>query len=328
MKRIVKVLTPVSVLALLLLSFAPAAAASTLTVNLNPNTGVATMKSTSVTNIALTYPVNSSLSKYLNGYSYSSSTSGTFPADSQGVASFEDGFHDDDGRSVSISNMTVTTSYSAHANATTLQIQKQTVIAATVSGVFNVVNGTVTADLGWRSFQVRGALDLPLQGRVFDVNLLGASVTSAMGDKGAGIGVVTSMFGGERLWSTPTLNFSALNTPLTTWTKNYDSVTNTTTFSKTISGNSSLSSIYSENGKTYSLKMTSDPSATIATPGYAEASGNSLTIVPTPMYLSLVTWAEAGFVAALAAFAAVMVVRSRRRSAGMAPDIAPAASPR
>ena len=326
MKRPVKILAPVSLLALLLLSFVPAASASTLTVDLNPATGVAAMQSTSVTNIVLTYPANSSLSDYLSGLSYNASSSGTFPAGSQGVSAFEGHFRDDDGSSVSISNLNVSASYVANANATTLVIMKQTVISATVSGVFSVVNGTVTANLGWRSFHIDGALDLTLQGHVFDINLLGSSVTWAMGGRSLGIAVVTGMFGGESLWSTPTLNFSSLDTPLANWTKNYDSLTNTTTFSKTISGQSSLSTTYTSDGQTYSLRATSDPSAVISTQGYADASSNSLSIVPTPLYLSPVMWAEAGFLGALVVFAVVVVVRSRSRNAGIAPAIDPAAS--
>lgn len=323
MRRTAKLLIPASVLALLFLSMAPAVSASTLKVELNPSTGVATMMSTSVTSIIVTYPANSTLSGYLNGYAYNSSVSGAFPSGSQGIVAFEGHFRDGDRGGISVRNMTVTSSYTASANSTTLVISKQTQISATVSGVFKVVNGTVTADLGWRSFQVDGALDLPLQGHVFDVNLLGASVTSAMGGRGLGVDAVVAMFGGGSLWNSPTLNFSSLNTPLTNWTKSYNSITNTTTFSKTISGQSSLSTSYTNNGQTYSLKETSDPSAVIATPGYAVVSGNSLSIVAVPMYLSPIMWVEAGFLGALVIFAGVMVWRSRRHM----PPPAPLAQP-
>jgi hypothetical protein len=327
MERMARIVIPASVLALLFLSFAPAASASTLTVDLNPSTGVATMTSTSVSNIVLTYPANSTLSGYLKGYSDNSSTSGNFTAGSQGVTDFEGHFHDDDGSGISIKSMSVTTSYTANANSTTLVIAKQTVISTTVSGVFKVVNGTVTADLGWRSFRVDGALDLALHGHVLDVNLLGSSVTSAISGRGTGEDSVISMFGEANLWNAPTLNFSSLNTPLTNWTKSYNSISNTTTFSKTISGQSSLSATYTNNGQTYSLKETSDPSAVIATQGYADASANSLTIVPTPIYLSPVVWAEGAFLGALAVFATVVIARSRRRPAGVA-ELSQGASPR
>ena len=295
-----------------LLSLAPAASASTLTIHLNPITKAAVMVSTSETKIVLTYPANSSMSKGLAGYSASSTESGNFQGGSPGIGALEGHFHDDDGSSVTISNMTVLAGYSAKANATALVISKVTNITATVTGVFSVVNGTVTADLGWRSFQIEGALDLPLQGHLVDVNLVGSSVNTAMGNRGSEALMFAGIFGGASIWAKPTLNFSSLSSPLTTWTKSYNSLTNTTTFSKTITGQSSLSASETFNGQTYSLKVTSDPSSVIATQGYADASGNSLAIVPTPMYLSPITWAEAGFLAALVGLAGYALVRSRR----------------
>jgi len=296
-----------------LLSFLPAAYASTLTVQLNPSTKAAVMTSTSVTNIVFTYPAKSSISSYLNGYADNTSASGSFPGGSQGVTSFEHQFHDDGGSQVSVTNMTVSTNYSAKANSTTLMISKHTTISATVSGVFNIVNGSVTANLGWRAFRIIGALNLPLEGRVYDVNLVGSSVSLAMGDRYSESSSVLSLFGSASLWNAPTLNFSSLNSPLSSWTKNYDSVSNTTTFSKTISGSSSLSVSETFNGQTYSLKATSDPSAVIKTTGYADASANDLTIVPTPLYLSPITWAEVGFFVGLVALAGFALARSMRR---------------
>lgn len=318
MRKSAKLVTSASVLALLIIAFAPTVSASTLTVDLNPTTGAASMTSVSVTNVVLTYPVNSTLSRYLDGYADNTSYSSSFAAGSQGVTSFRNQFQDG-GEPITINNMSVTASYVANANATALVIKKQTTISATVTGVFTVVNGTVTANLGWRSFRVVGALNLSFQGKVVDVNLLGDSVTTAIYGRSSGLNFVVAAFGGASFWNTPTLNFSALSVPLNNWTKNYDSVSNTTTFSKTISGNSSLSSTYTNNGQTYSLKVTSDPSAQIVTKGYAEVSpsGNSLTIAPTPTYLAPATWVEAGVVGVVGILAAALIVRSRRRAAGM-----------
>jgi hypothetical protein len=322
MHRLVVSAAPLAVLALLMLSLAPAAAASTLKVDLNPSTGVSTMTSTSVTKIILTYPANTSLSNYLKGYSDSASASGSFNAGSQGVIAFSGQFHDPYYNSnVTIQDLNVSTSYSAVANTTVLVIMKQTNITATVSGVFSVVNGTVTANLGWRSFYIAGALNLMLQGHQFDVNLLGSAVTWSMAGKSIGIGLITSMFGADRIWNMATLNFTALNTPLTNWTKSYDSLSNTTTFSKTINGQASLSTSYTNNGQTYSLKAVSDPSAQIATKGYADASGNSLKIVATPAYLSPITWAVAAVVIVVLAAGAILAVNRSRRKTILSPAV-------
>lgn len=319
MQKIARGAAPLCVLALALLSLAPAAAASTLKVDLDPSTGAATMTSVSSTHVVLAYPANSTLSKYLKGFSQSDTASGTFNAGSQGISDLVNHLHDDEGRSVSIQNMTVSTNYSAKANATALVINKDTNITATVKGVFKVVNGTVTADLGWRAFHVDGALDLDFQGHSVDINLLGSTIAWSMVGRDNGLGAVTGMFGGDGLWNMPTLNFSSLSAPLTTWTKSYNSLTNTTTFSKTISGSSSLSTTYTNDGQTYSLKVTSDPSAEIVTCGYAVASGNSLSIEPTPVYLSPVTWVAAAGVAAFTGAVAMVLVRARRARPSPAP---------
>lgn len=78
------------------------------------------------------------------------------------------------------------------------------------------------------------------------------------------------------------MNFSALNTPLSTWTKNYNAATNTTTFTKTINGQSTFTASLDYNGAKYSLSATSDPAGVVAVQGYANAQGDSLTMAPAP----------------------------------------------
>ena len=272
---------PLATLAVLLIAVSPIAYASTLTVNLNPKTGLANVDSVSTTKIVFTYPANSTISKYLRNVSSSSTFSGSFTGTSQGAQEFEGTLHDWDNR-VSVGIMSVAVNYSLKGNTTALVLDKTTSVNATVSGVFRVVNGTVTADLGWRSFIVRGAMDLPLNGHMVDINLAGSAMQDSLGSQSFASGWMMGAFGGGSFWNRPTLNFSALDTPLSTWTKNYDSAMNTTTFSKTIAGSSTFTASYDLNGQKYSLSATSDPTGVVAVQGYANASGNSLALAPAP----------------------------------------------
>ncbi len=272
---------PLATLAILLIAASPIAYASTLTVNLNPKTQQANIDSVSTTKIVFTYPANSTISKFLRNISSASAFSGSFTGTSQGAQEFEGTLHDWDNR-VSVSNMSVVVNYSLKGNTTALVLDKTTRINATVSGVFRVVNGTVMANLGWRSFIVRGAMDLPLDGHTMDINLAGSAMEDSLGSQSYASGWMMGAFGGGSFWNRPTMNFSALNTPLSTWTKNYDSATNPTTFTKTISGSSTFTASYDLNGQKYSLSATSDPTGVVAVQGYANASGDSLVMAPAP----------------------------------------------
>jgi hypothetical protein len=212
--------------------------------------------------------------------------------------------------------MTVSLDYSTKGNTTALVVNKMTHITAWVSGVFSVVNHTVKADLGWRSFLVRGAMNVDLENHPVDINLVGSAMEYSLGSHQIALGFLSSSFGGGDIWSRPTLNFSALNSPLSTWTKNYNSVTNTTTFSKTISGETTFSAAVNYNGQKYSLSAVSDPSGEVAVQGYANASGDSISIVSTPAYLSLAVWEAA---AAIIVAGAVSYLALRSRAKGRTP---------
>lgn len=268
-------------LTVLLIAVSPIAYASTLTVNLNPKTGLASVDSVSTTKIIFTYPANSTISEQLMNVNTSSAFSGSFTGTSQGAQEFQGTLHDWDSR-VSVNNMSVAVHYAIKGNTTTMELDKTTKVNATVSGVFRVVNGTVVADLGWRSFAVTGAMDVPLDGQMMDINLAGSAMRDSVGRQSFAAGWMMGAFGGGSFWNSPTLNFSALSTPLSTWTKNYDPATNTTTFTKTITGSSTYTSSYDINGQKYSLSATSDPTGVVAIQGYANASGNSLVLAPVP----------------------------------------------
>lgn len=283
------------------------------------------LDSVSMTSIVLTYPANSSLSKTLNGYNSSVSLSGSFTGNSNTVVMFQGHFDDEDSHSsvkssVTIDNMSVSYSLKARGNATALVVNKETDIRASVTGVFTIVNGTVHANLGWRSFSIPGAMTLNLENHEVDINLVGSAMTEQLGDHPIAVGQLLGMFGAYGLWHRPTLNFSSLNAPLTTWTRNYDSLTNTTTFSKTISGMSSLLVSADYNGQKYTLSVTADPSASIATEGYATATGDSLVLGSAPAYLSPVVWVAGGIVV-VAAIAGVFYGMGRSRSRTSQPKV-------
>jgi hypothetical protein len=287
-------------------------------VNLNPKTGVATLDSVSTTKIVFTYPANSTVSNYLRNVSSSLSLSGKFGGSDSGTkelqGSFEYWSHH-----ITVSNVSVALDYSAKGNATTLVVDKTTKVNATVTGAFSVVNGTVTANLGWRAFIVRGALDFPLNGHDVDVNLAGSALEDSFGDHGYAAVWLYNQFGGGGFWNRPTLNFSALDTPLSTWTKNYNAATNTTTFSKTISGQDTFSVSADYNGQKYTLSAVSDPSGVVTTRGYANVVGDSLVMSPAPAS-ALVSTSTSIIVAAvaiglLAIAGAYVALRSRPKAA-------------
>jgi uncharacterized protein (DUF2141 family) len=305
-------LLPLAVLSILVISAAPAAFASTLTVTLNPTTKVAEVHAVSTTKIVLTYPANSTMSNNLKDVNSSLALSGSFDSSYTGVREFQGDFHDEDG-GVSVHNMTASVDYTAKGNATAFVLNKETNITAWVTGIFHVVNGTVQADLGWRSFVVVGALNLNLGDHMVDINQVGSAMADSLSTHTAAIQILADSFGRDGIWTRPTLNYSALNAPLSTWTKNYDSATNTTTFSKTISGSYTLSASADYNGQKYTMSATSDPSASIAIEGYATASGNSLVVGSAPATLSSSLWVAAAIGVVVVGAVAYLALRSRAK---------------
>ncbi|MDG6901673.1 MAG: hypothetical protein JRM80_06895 [Nitrososphaerota archaeon] len=325
MEKMASRLLAISTIGALLIACAPAALASSITVNLNPTTKVAKFDSVSTTSIILTYPANSSLSNYLKGYNSSQSFTGTFSGNSDSIGELQNGM-DDLSPGVRVLNATVTYSYKGTANATELVVNKMTEISGYATGVFKVVNGSVTANVRWRSFSVPGALDLSLDGRMVDVNLVGSSLMDSMIGRSVVVALLTGFFGGGSLWNRPTIDFSALSSPLSAWTKNYDSATNTTTFTKTVNSNSSFNASQTSNGQTYTLKVTSDPSAVISVQGYAQPSGDALIITSPPPGTSLITYVGIASAVVILALGAITYLILRRRSATAATGTVPTAA--
>jgi hypothetical protein len=311
MKNNVKSILPITALAVVLLSLAPMVSASTLTVNLNPKTGLAKIDSMSSTKIVFTYPANSSVSSFLRNVSSSINLKGSFAGTTSGAQELQGTFDDEDAHVV-VKNMTVAFGYTAEGSTTQLVIYKSTNITAWVSGVFSVVNGSVTANLGWRAFVIRGALNLPLENQNVDVNLAGSTMDESFGSHAYAAGFLQTMAWGW--WNRPTLNYSQLNTPLSTWTKNYNSATNTTTFTKTISGSTSFNASFSYGSQKYTLTATSDPTGVVSVQGYANAVGNSLVMASAPPSSSTSILAATGVVAVLALAIGYSVIRMRSKA--------------
>lgn len=309
---------PLALLSLLVLATVPPANASTLMVTINPTSKSAELQSISSTTIVLTYPSGSTLSMYLSNVSTSVSYTSSFTGGSYPVLALQSGFAIRD-RFAQLQNTTISYSEVAKGNATALVIHKDTNITAWVSGLFTIVNGTVHVDLGWRAFAVPGNMTLNFNGQMVDVNLVGSAVAYPLRGHPIIRAFLSGRFGGSQIWDWATLNFTALDTPLTTWTRNYDSSTNTTTFSKTISGTSSFRTSADYNGQKYSLTVSSDPSAKIATQGYATASADSLSITSAPGTASLSATdilAIGAAVVVIAAIGTLYVLKSRTMRPG------------
>ena len=309
-------LLPLAVLVLTLVAVSPAAYASTLNITLNPSTNTAIVDAKSTTSLILTYPANSILSHQLNGTDTSVTLSGSFESSSPGADALQSSLEHAD-RDIHVTSANFTYTLTAKGNTTALVVDKEVDISAIVTGVFSVVNGTVHADLGWKAFRINGQLFLNLEDRSVEINQVGSAFTFGLGDHPFVVNAILGMFGSGSLWQQSTLDFSALNSPLSTWTRNYDSSTNTTTYSKTISGTASLNESASFNGQTYTLSARWDPSSQIAIQGYAMASGDTLSIQPAPAGIGLAgvdpaVWAAAGVVVLVVLGSAFYLFRRSR----------------
>ena len=310
-----KRILPLAALVIALFSLAPVVGASTLTVTLNPTDKTARVDSVSTTKIIFTYPAGSEVASHLENVSSSVKLNSSFAGSDQGVTELQGSFDHQDGDSrshVSVSNMSVSLDYTATGNSTALVINKVTNITAWVTGVFTVVNGTVEASLGWRSFVVAGPMNLDMENHMVDVNQVGSAFQYSLSSQTYATGFLMYAFGRNSIWGMPTLNFTALNAPLSTWTKSYNSATNTTEFSKTVAGQSRFTADYSVNNQNYTLSAVSDPTGVVAIQGYANAQGDTLVMASAPP--ATAGYLEVGAAVVIAALAAgYLVLRSKRK---------------
>lgn len=256
--------------------------ASTLKVVVGPSLNVAEIVATSNTTLVFTYPPDSKISGFLNGFNYSLSLSAVnVPPDSEAFLAFQHelrrGFEN-----ITLINMSVGLSVSAHANATALVVVKNVVVDAWATGIFNKTRSHVEGNFGWKSFVVKGDLDVDFEGRVIEVNTVGSAMILPFGEDSWLAGFLLHVFGGGPLWSSSTINFSAFNTPLSEWARSYNPATNTTTFTKSVGSNLLFREELSVNGQNYSVSLIYDPSSTISIPGYAVARGDTVIVEAAP----------------------------------------------
>jgi hypothetical protein len=289
----------------------PVVSASTVNITLNPTNGIAKVTGVSTTTIVFTYPVNSSLSNLLKEYNYSLQVSGNIAKGQVSSDDFQDALRNYT-PGISVENMSASLATHAVGNSTALVVTRVTNLTAYVTGIFNVTDGKVMANLGWKAFAIKGSFEVPMDGQSYDLNLLGSALVTPLGRAGVASSFLASSFGGESIWSRSTIDFSALSTPLSNWTRVYNPATNTTTFTKNVNAESNYSSSVSFNGQKYTLSMVYDPSSSVKVLGYANPVGDSLVIEsPPPGTISTTT------VLALVAFIVVAVfafVAIKRRS--------------
>ncbi len=279
-KKILSWLVVSLLLVPILLLGIPTVSASTVNITLNPTTHVAQVVGVSSTKIVFTYPANSLISNGLNGYNYSTSVSGYLPRTASSTDDFENVLRNYTS-TISVQNISASLETNAIANSTALVITRNTNLTAWVTGIYNDTNGQLMANLEWKAFTIRGSFIVPMGGHNIDLNMMGSGTMESLGGNSIASAFLSHSFGGDNIWSRSTIDFAALNTPLTNWTRHYDASTNTTTFSKSVNSVANYSASVSVNGQAYSISMVSDPSSTVKVLGYATASGNSV-IISTP----------------------------------------------
>ncbi len=267
MRKII-VISIVVVLSALLMF--PAAYGSTLKITLIPDKKLANVNLESESELLLTYPNGSFVSKSLNGTSTNIAFTETFNHPSDQAIAFMEGYLKSRYHNITVDNMTVIFNLTEKANNTVLKITKNVSIDLWLTGIFNKTKSETKANLSWRAFEVRGEFEI----NGHDINGFGSYLGS--------IGMFLTFM--DRIDNKSTINFTALATPLYKWNKIYDPSTNTTTFYYNSSMNVLLSMSINGTGtdnNNYTLKILYDPSSTITVPGYATATNNSIDIMPT-----------------------------------------------
>jgi len=248
--------------------------ASTATVTVLPSLNMSKVVIDDSVNATFTYPYNSYISQELSGISYSFKISNiNVQQDSDAFQYFENALQNQD-PSITLVNMSISVSKTINANNTALVINRNVIITAWVSGIFNRTSNAV--NFGWKNFDVKNEIDVEDQG----INFVNSNffLFGPLNNKMMFLGFLNSM----PIKQASTLNFSAFNTPLSQWARSYNPSDNMTSFSKAIQSTSIYSASLSINGQNYSMKIVSDPAFTINVPGYAVASGNNITIMQSP----------------------------------------------
>lgn len=234
----------------------PIAGASNIHTVLSPSTGSANV--TAYVNTTATVKTSSTLLVNLLGGIHNSSDHDVVKSSSAIYTDFQG--------ALSANSSTATLSYldmNAQTNFTRVSSHEIT-INHTLKIVMNVTglshNGTI--DMSWRGFS--DSKQIVINNTEYNYFNVDGQNTSQSG----------------RFYNS--VNFTAFSEPLTNWTRHYDAATNMTTFSKDAGYTLNYVANLSVNSSYLNVTVKSDPSYTIATPGYAQAGANSLTISSPP----------------------------------------------
>ncbi|MEM0503030.1 MAG: hypothetical protein QXE07_05850 [Thermoplasmata archaeon] len=265
---------------------APAATGSYLNVTIYPDKGLANIKLNSDASLIFTYPANGTVSKILNGTSYTKSFSLNFTHPSDRHISFMEGWLKSRYHNISVENMSIIYNVVLNANKTTLVLTKLVTINLWVTGIFNKTKSETKVNMSWKAFEVKGNFKLSYENETYDLNLMEGPWENMW--------MFPPLFQYEfqkkyeEMNNVSTLNYTMFAKSLSTWQRTYNPTTNTTTFYYNASKYLLFNAIWTINNSylpglngTYTLKIVYDPASTITVPGYATASGDTIIISPT-----------------------------------------------
>ncbi|MEM3335221.1 MAG: hypothetical protein QXY47_04220 [Thermoplasmata archaeon] len=265
---------------------APAATGSYLNVTIYPDKGLANIKLNSDASLIFTYPANGTVSKTLNGTSYTKSFSLNFTHPSDWAISFMEGWLKSRYHNISVENMSIIYNVVLNANKTTLVLTKLVTINLWVTGIFNKTKSETKVNMSWRAFEVKGNFKLSYENEDFDLNLMEGPWENMWMFQNQFQNQFQNKY--EEMNNVSTLNYTMFAKSLSTWQRTYNPTTNTTTFYYNASKYLLFNAIWTINysylpglNGTYTLKIVYDPASTITVPGYATASGDTIIISPT-----------------------------------------------
>ncbi len=260
------------------------------------------------------YPSSSFFSKMLNGTSYSYSASIiNVPHNTEfyqnlqealvhGQNDNEQGGEDNVQSNISVLNVSVIIYRKFFANETAATYVKSSIMIIWVSGIFTKNGSKIVGNFSWKAFKIDKHLYLMENGKMEDINFFGADFHDML-----------DMPEFLQLPEVSTLNFSEFNQPLSQWNRVYNSNSNMTLFTKSVSTQTIYSENLTLNGKSYSLKVISDPAYTIGIQGYATAVGDEIYVSPAPsQFTSYALIFVAGVFLVVIAGAGVYLIRRKK----------------
>ncbi|PSN82270.1 hypothetical protein B9Q01_08510 [Candidatus Marsarchaeota G1 archaeon OSP_D] len=294
-------------LLVLLCAFSSLISATTLTVNVSRNYKQAQIVLASNSQLVFTYPENSPTSFVLRSLNYSVAFSvANVPHDSEVFQRFQ-AYLRSAYSNITLENLSVSFSLHALGNSTELVVSKSVVFSGYATGIFNRTRQTIIGNFAWKSFVIKGPLEIDFEDERFDINSANFMLMAPLLHKG-----ITQFLPLEDLQGTSTINLSSLNTPISEWKRTYDPSTNTTTFSKSVQSVTALNLSLSVNGNVYALRLTYDPSAEISVPGYAIAQGNEIVITKPQSMIDLDLSASIAIALVLIGIGALLYLRRMR----------------